>query len=170
MSSNNITTKVCGIFCSSIGIVLLVGFALHYQSEVSFKANAISATGTVIHTKEEKQNTGNSGGYAPAPGGNGYYVVNVATSYISTVKFQTQQRESIEFTTTDACSSRQECNNKTVLVEYVPTAPKQARIYSDRSGTDLNIKFGVYGLFSLFCLATGVWLLGTKSRKQVSRN
>jgi hypothetical protein len=164
MSNNRILTKACGVLCISIGVMLLIGFTSYYQSEVSFKANAISTTGTVVRTKEENQNTG-SGGYAPYYGGNSYQTLNVTTSYISTVQFQTQQSESIEFTTSGACSSRRDCDRKTVRVQYVSSAPKQARIYADDSDTALNVRFGVRILFSLFCLSVGLWLLRIESRK-----
>ncbi|WP_310490167.1 DUF3592 domain-containing protein [Chamaesiphon sp. VAR_69_metabat_338] len=161
MRNNRTLDKACGVLCTSIGAMLLVGFTSHYQSEISFKANAISVPGTIVHTEEEQHNTG-IGGYNPSRGGNGYQEVTSKTSYISTVKFQTQQGESSKFTTVGACYSRQECKNKTVLVEYVPTAPKQARIYADYSPT---VMFVVHSLFSLFCLSIGIWLLSINSRR-----
>jgi hypothetical protein len=171
MRNNRFLMKACGAFCSSIGIILLIGFTSDYQSEVSFKANAISATGTIVSTKEEKHNTGtDSGGYAPYPRGNWYQPVTGTTSYISTVEFQTQRSESIEFTTIDACFSQQQCKNKTVLVEYIPSTPKQARIHFDNSDTALNVRFGVRILFSLFCISIGFWLLSSKSRKHKGTN
>jgi hypothetical protein len=171
MSNDRFLTKVCGVFCSSIGIILLIIFTLDYQSEVSFKANAISATGTILRTKEEKHNTGtDSGGYAPHPRINWYQPVTGTTSYISTVEFQTQRSESIEFTTIGACFSQQQCKNKTVLVDYIPSAPKQARIHSDNSDTALKVRFGMQILFSLFFIPIGFWLLSSKSRKHQGTN
>jgi hypothetical protein len=149
----------------------LIGFTLDYQSEVSFKANAISATGTIVRTKKEKHDTGtDSGGYAPHPRINWYQPVTGTTSYISTVEFQTQQSASIEFTTIGACFSQQQCKNKTVLVDYLPSAPKQARIHSDNSDTVLKVRFGMQILFSLFFIPIGFWLLSSKSRKHQGTN
>jgi hypothetical protein len=164
MRNDRVLMRACGVFCSAFGVMLLIGFTSHYQSEISFKANAISTTGTIVRTKEEKHNTGtDSGGYVPYCGG--YEPVTGKTSHISTVEFKTQQSESIEFTTIDACLSQQECNNKTVLVEYIPSAPKQARIHFDNSDTALTVRFGFHSLFSLFWISIGFWLLDAKSRK-----
>ena len=71
------------------------------------------------------------------------------------VKFQTLQGESVKFTTSSACSSQQDCDRKTLRVQYDPSMSNQARIYSD---TTLNTRVGGYILFALvyFLLVIGV--------------
>ncbi len=140
-----ICMKALGIFFASVGGMLLVQFPSYYRSEVAFEANKISATGTVVETREEKEYSG--GGIAP---------LTARTKYISTVEFQTRQGELVEFITSSACSSRQDCEDKTVQVQYDPSAPNQARINSD---TTLNTRVGGYGVLSLIFFMIGIGLL-----------
>jgi hypothetical protein len=138
--------KALGILFASVGGMLLVQFPSYYRSEVAFEANKISATGTVVETREEKEYSG-GGGIVP---------LTARIKYISTVEFQTRQGESVEFITSSACSSRQDCEDKTVQVQYDPSVPNQARINSD---TTLNSRVGGYGVLSLIFFMIGIGLL-----------
>lgn len=141
-----ICTKALGVFCALVGGMHLVQFPSYYRSEVAFEANAISATGTVVNRREEIEYSG--GGLVP---------LTAKTKYISTVEFQTREGESIRFTTSGrTCSSRRDCENNIVQVEYDPSLPKQARIYSD---TALNVRVGSYGVLSLIFFSIGIGLL-----------
>ena len=75
--------------------------------------------------------------------------------YISTVKFQTNQEQSFEFTTTKACSSLSDCENKTVSVLYDPSHPLDARVDSGSTPED-KLKGNL--LFSVVLLLGGVAL------------
>ncbi len=141
-----IVMKAMGVFFASGGGMFLVQFPSHYDAEVAFEANKVSATGTVISTSEETHYYG--GGYVP---------LNTTTTYSSKVQFQTLQGESVEFITGSACSSQRDCEFKTVRVQYDPSVPKQARIASD---TTLNIRIGLYVMFLIVVpLSIGIGLL-----------
>ncbi len=140
-----IASKAMGIFFASCGGVLLVQFPSYYGTEVAFEANKVSATGTVVATSERQEYFG--GGIA---------TVSSITRYISKVRFQTFQDKSVEFITSSACSSRKDCDRKTVRVQYDPSVPNQARIYSD---TTLNTRVGGYVMFSLVFFLLGIGLL-----------
>jgi hypothetical protein len=137
--------KALGVVFASVGGMLLVQLPSHYRSEAAFEANKVSATGTVVETRQEKEYSGG-----------GIVLLSATTKYISTVEFQTHQGESVEFITSSACSSRQDCENKTVQVQYDPSVPNQARIDSD---TTLNIRVGGYGVLSLIFFLIGIGLL-----------
>ncbi|HEY9652753.1 MAG TPA: DUF3592 domain-containing protein [Coleofasciculaceae cyanobacterium] len=111
--------KGFGILCVSFGGILLVQLPSFYESEVDFQSKAVSATGTVVKTREKTEYFG--GGITPGTS---------TTKFISTVKFQTNQGELVEFTTTAACSSRRDCQNKKVAVLYDPILPLEARVDS----------------------------------------
>jgi hypothetical protein len=128
-----IVAKATGVFFASCGGVMLVQFPSYYGAEVAFEANKVSATGTVVATSEEKHYYGG-----------GVVALNASTTHNSKVKFQTLQGESVEFITSSACSSRQDCDRKTVRVQYDPSVPQQARIASN---TTLNIRIGLYVVF-----------------------
>lgn len=140
-----IAAKVLGILFAAVGGSLLVQAPAYYRSEAAFEANAISATGTVVETREEKEYFG--GGVAP---------VTSTVKYISTVEFETRQGELAKFTTSSACSSQQDCEHKTVQVEYDPNVPNRARINSD---TTLNNRVGGYTVLSLAFFSIGIGLL-----------
>jgi hypothetical protein len=142
---NLIVMKAMGVYFASASGVMLVQFPSYYDTEVAFEANKVSATGSVVATREEQEYFGGV-----------IAVVSSRTRYISKVKFQTLQGESVEFTTSSACSSRQDCDRKTVRVQYDPSVPNQARIYSD---TTLNIRFGLYVVAFIICLSIGIGLL-----------
>ncbi|NJL79066.1 MAG: DUF3592 domain-containing protein [Richelia sp. RM2_1_2] len=127
---------------ASVGGGLLVQFPSYYQSEVRFEANAVSATGNVIKTREEVEYSG--GGIVP---------LSSRTKYISTIEFQTNQGKSVEFTTSSACSRQQDCENKTVQVRYDPSVPTQARIDSNIS---FNVRVWSYGVLSLILFLIGI--------------
>jgi hypothetical protein len=137
--------KALGVLFACVGGMLLVQFPSYYRSEVAFEANAISTTGTVIKTREEKEYSG--GGIVP---------LSSKTKYISTVEFQTHQGKSVDFTTSSACSSKLSCENKTVQVRYEPSVPTQARI---NFNTPLHVRLWGYGVFSLISLLIGILLL-----------
>jgi len=137
--------KALGVFFASVGGMLLVQFPSYYRSEVAFEANAISATGTVIETRKEKEYSG--GGIVP---------LSSKTKYISTVEFQTHQGKSVNITTSSACSSQLSCENKTVQVRYDPSVPTQARINFD---TGLNVRLWGYGVLYSLILLIGILLL-----------
>lgn len=144
-SVNLICMKALGVFLASVGGMLLVQFPSYYRSEVAFEANKVSATGTVVETREKKEYSG--GGIVP---------LSATTKYISTVEFQTRQGDSVEFITSNVCSSRKDCENETVQVQYDPSVPNQARIKPD---TTLNIRVGGYGVLSLIFFLIGIGLL-----------
>lgn len=150
MSATRLIDLICartlGALFASVGAMFLVQLPSYYQSEVAFKANAISTTGTVVQTREERHYSG----------GGGLIPLTSTIKYISTIEFQTRQGESVEFTTSRACSSRRDCKNKTVQVQYVPSVPDQARLYS---GTALNVRVGGRGVFSLIFFSIGIGLL-----------
>ncbi len=137
--------KALGVLFASVGGILLFQFPSYYRSEVAFEANAISAIGTVIKTREEKEYSG--GGIVP---------LSSRTKYISTVEFQTHQGKSVNFTTSSACSSQLSCENKTVQIRYDPSVPTQARI---NSGAPLNVRLWGYGVFCSIMLLIGILLL-----------
>ena len=137
--------KALGVLFASVGGILLFQFPSYYRSEVGFEANAISAIGTVIKTREEKEYSG--GGIVP---------LSSRTKYISTVEFQTHQGKSVNFTTSSACSSQLSCENKTIQMRYDPSVPTQARI---NSGAPLNVRLWGYGVFCLIMLLIGILLL-----------
>jgi Protein of unknown function (DUF3592) len=90
-------------------------------------------------------------------GGGGIVPLSSTTKYISTVEFQTNQGKSVEFTTSSACSSQQDCDRKTVQVRYDPSVPTQARIDSH---TALNVRVWSYGVFCLVFFLIGIaWLV-----------
>jgi Protein of unknown function (DUF3592) len=138
-----IASKAMGIFYASCGGVLLVQLPSYYGTEVAFEANKVTATGSVVATREEEYHYYNSG-------------VRTVTTYISKVQFQTLQGESIEFTTGSACSSQRDCEFKTVRVQYDPNVPKQARVYSN---TTLNSRVGAHIVLALAFFSIGIWLL-----------
>ncbi|MBD2256983.1 DUF3592 domain-containing protein [Pseudanabaena sp. FACHB-2040] len=140
-----IVTKALGLFFASVGGMLLVQAPSYHRSEVAFEANAISATGTIIATREQREYSG--GGMVP---------LTSRIKYVSTVEFQTREGETAEFITSSACSSRRDCENKTVQVEYDPSAPNQARIYSE---TTLKTRVGGYAGLSLIFFLIGIGLL-----------
>lgn len=155
-SADLIAMKALGILFASVGGIFLVQLPSYYQSEVAFEANAVSTTGTVIKTREEREYS--SGGIIP---------LTSKIKYISTIRFQTRQGESSEFTTRSACSSRRDCQNKTVKVQYFPSAPDQARIDSD---TALNVRIGVRGVLFLMFFLIGIGLLVVNPRSPAQIN
>jgi Protein of unknown function (DUF3592) len=140
-----IATKAMGVFFASCGGVLLVQFPSYYVTEVAFEANKVSATGTVVATSEKQEYFGGV-----------IAVVSSRTIYISKVEFQTLQGKSVEFITSSACSSRQDCDRKTVRVQYDPSVPSQARI---DSLAPLNIRIWLYVVFFIIFLSIGIGLL-----------
>jgi TPR repeat/Protein of unknown function (DUF3592)/Tetratricopeptide repeat len=140
--SELIFMSAAGIFLSSIGGILLVSFPSYYRSEVAFDANAISASGTVVKTSKTTEHF--------VAGGR----VTYWDKYTSIVEFRTHNGELIKFTTYSACSSEQDCENKTVHVKYDPSRPNQARIDSE-----LIVRMGAYGVKSLFFFLPGIYVL-----------
>jgi hypothetical protein len=140
-----ICVKSVGILLASVGANMLFSFPSYYKSEAEFEANKVSVTGVVVETSEEKSLSG--GGLAP---------LNVTRTRYSKVKFQTIQSEWVEFTTSDACFSEQDCEHKTVLVQYDPNLPSQARIQSD---VTLHNRARGYIVFSLCLFLVGTGLL-----------
>jgi hypothetical protein len=136
---------VGGVFASCGGIGL-VHFPSYYRSEVTFEANALSAAGTVVKTSEE---TGSCSGGVIA-------MVSCTTDYISTVEFQTRQGKLIEFTASNVCGSQQDCKNKTVQVQYVPSGSYQARIHLDMP---FNNRMAFYIMFSFLSFLVGIGLI-----------
>ena len=136
-------TKVVGICSALLGGIILVQLPSIYKKEVNFQSKAIRATGTVLETivKIRTYSSGVSAGVAP--------------EYISTVKFQTNREQSFEFTTTKACSSLSDCENKTVSVLYDPSHPLDARVDSGSTPED-KLKGNL--LFSVVLLLGGVAL------------
>lgn len=118
--ADSLALKGLGILFALGGGVTLVQLPSAYEQEVDFHSQAIRATGTVVKTREETQ----------ISGGGGIIPTTTTTKYISTVKFPTNQAESVEFTTSSACSSRRDCKNKEVPVLYDPNRPKDARVDS----------------------------------------
>lgn len=152
--------KGFGILCVSFGGIVLVQLPSLYESEVDFQSKAISATGTIVKTTEKKEYSG--GGITP---------VTSTTKFISTVKFQTNQGESIEFTTTSACSSRRDCNNKEVPILYNPILPSDARV--DAGFTPEGKVKGGLVLSALFLISGIAFIVvepSNYSTKQLSRN
>ena len=135
--------KVVGICAALLGGIILVQLPSIYKEEVNFQSKAIRAAGTVLETRVEIRtySSGVSTGVAP--------------EYISTVKFQTNQEQSFEFTTTKACSSLSDCENKTVSVLYDPSHPLDARVDSGSTPED-KLKGNL--LFSVVLLLGGVAL------------
>lgn len=152
--------KGFGILAASLGGIILVQLPSFYESEVDFQSKAISATGTIVKTTEKKEYSG--GGITP---------VTSTTKFISTVKFQTNQGESIEFTTTSACSSRRDCNNKEVPVLYNPILPSDARV--DSGSTPEGKVKGRLVLSALFLISGIAFIVvepSNYSTKQLYRN
>jgi hypothetical protein len=134
-----------GILLASVSANMLFNFSSYYESEAEFEANKVSATGVVVETSEVKSYSG--GGIAP---------LNVTRTYDSKVKFQTIQSEWVEFTAGNVCSTKQDCEHKTVLVQYDPSLPNQARIQSDDT---LDGRARGYIVLNLFTLLTGIGCL-----------
>ena len=126
--------KVVGIGSALLGGIFLVQLPYMYKSEVDFRSKAISTTGTVVETRKEIKHI-TSGGFP-----------TTTTDYISTVKFQTNQAKSVEFTTSRACSSQRDCENKRVPVLYDPNRPKDAIV---DSGTTPEYRFKGLLVFSV---------------------
>jgi hypothetical protein len=136
--------KAAGICTALVGGIILIRLPFAYKEEVDFQSKASSATGTVIKTEEKVQT---SGGVA------GIVLPSTTREFISTVKFQTNQAELIEFTTSSACSSQRDCENKKVSVLYDPSHPSDARIDSGltpegklKSGLVLSIVLLLLGI------------------------
>lgn len=140
-----ICIRAIGILLASVGANMLFNLPSYYESEAEFEANKVSATGIVVETSEVKSYSG--GGIAP---------LNVARTYNSKVKFQTIQSEWVEFTTSDACWSEQDCEHKTVLVQYDPSLPNRARIQSDAMRDN---RARGYIIFSLVPFVVGIAFL-----------
>jgi hypothetical protein len=135
--------KVFGICTALLGGIILVQLPSTYEEDVDFQSKAIRATGTVVKIRKETQTHG--GGMTP---------ITTTTKYISTVKFQTNQAESIEFTTSSACSSRRNCENKEeVPVLYDPSRPSNARIDSGPT-PEGKLKGGL--VFGVVFLVSGI--------------
>ncbi len=140
---DHLGTKAFGILCALLGGMCLVNIPSLYKSEVDFHSKAIRATGTVVKTRVEIRHSGGASS-------------TVFPEYISTVKFQTNQAESVEFTTSSACSSRRDCENKTVSVLYDPSHPKDAIVDSGstpegkfRTGMVLSAVFLLLGIAAI---------------------
>ena len=135
--------KVLGICSALLGGIILVQLPSIYKEEVNFQSKAIRATGTVLETRVEIRtySSGVSTGVAP--------------EYISTVKFQTNQEQSFEFTTTKACSSQRDCENKRVPVLYDPSHPLDARVDSSSTPED-KVKGSL--VFSVVLLVLGIFV------------
>jgi hypothetical protein len=136
---DRLITKGSGVLCMLIGGALLVQLPSMYRSEADFESRAISATGTVVKTRVEEQ-----------------FITNGTSSYtrrklISTVRFQTNQGKSVEFTTANACSSLPTCNNKTVSLRYDPIRPSKARVDSLVFFESQVVYFLIVSSFLLLC-------------------
>jgi hypothetical protein len=140
--------KGAGILVTALGGALLFQIPSIYRSDVDFRSKAISTTGTIIEVQEEKEERIYYSGGIPIPG--------TVTKFISTVNFQTNQGESIEFTTSRACSSQRDCLNKSISVLYDPDSPSDARV---DSGTTPERKVRNNFWFSIFLLLPGIALL-----------
>jgi hypothetical protein len=144
--ADSLALKGLGILFALGSGVSLVQLPSTYEQEVDFHSQAIRATGTVVKTREETQ----------ISGGGGIIPLTTTKKYISTVKFQTNQAESVEFTTSSACSSRRDCENKTVSVLYDPSHPKDAIVDSGstpegkfRTGMVLSAVFLLLGIAAI---------------------
>jgi hypothetical protein len=135
--------KVVGICNALLGGIFLVQLPYMYKSEVDFRSKAIRATGTVVETRKEMKPI-TSGGFP-----------TTTTEYISTVRFQTNQAESVEFTTSSTSSIRRDGKNKEIPVLYDPNRPKAAII---DSGTTPEYRFKGLLLFSVVLLLGGIAL------------
>ena len=140
-----LSMKVGGVLLTYVAGIFLLQFPSYYRSELAFEANAISVTGTVIKTREERQYYG-GGGIVP---------LSYNTKYISTVKFQTLRGERLVFTTSNACSTKKGCKDKTVQVLYDPSEPTEPRIYS---ATTLRFRLWSYIIFWLIIFLIGILL------------
>ncbi|GAB4368045.1 MAG: hypothetical protein Kow00121_06840 [Elainellaceae cyanobacterium] len=143
--------KGMGILLASAGGVFLAKIPSFYESEVDFQSKAISAIGTVTETRDKKEQRYYYSGGIPIPA--------TTTKLISTVEFQTNQGELIKFTTSKACSSRHNCENKSVPVLYDPNFPTDARV--DFENTPIG---GVIAglILGSSCLLLGVPLILAK--------
>lgn len=134
--------KGFGVLVASFGGIILVQLPSFYKSEVDFQSKAISTTGTVVKTREKREYYG--GGIVP---------LTATTKFISTVEFHTNQGKSSEFTTSAACSSQRDCNNKEIPVLYDPFLPSKARV---DSGFTPEGKVKARLVFSTVLLLTGI--------------
>ena len=154
---DHLIAKGAGICIALFGGMVLVNLPSFYESEVDFQSKAIRATVTVVKTRVETQHYVN------------ITYVNVSTSYISTVKFQTNQAQSVEFTTTKACSSGRDCENKTVSVLYDPSRHSDARVDSGAT-PESQLKGSL--MFSVVLLLLGIFMVvleptdGTQLKKK----
>ncbi len=135
--------KVVGICSALLGGIFLVQLPSMYKSEVDFRSKAISTTGTVVETRKEIEHI-TAGGFP-----------TTTTEYISTVKFQTNQAESVEFTTSNTSSLRRDGKSKEVPVLYDPNRPKDAIVDSE---TTPEYRFKGLLVFSVVLLLGGVAL------------
>lgn len=110
--------KGLGLLFASMGGLFLAQVPSVYDSEVEFQSKAISTTGTVVKTKTETH----------LSGGGGIVPLTSRTDYISTVKFQSSQGETVNFITKRACRSLRSCKDKKVPILYDPTSPTDARV------------------------------------------
>ncbi|NJL39493.1 MAG: hypothetical protein HC840_31795 [Leptolyngbyaceae cyanobacterium RM2_2_4] len=146
--TNLLLVKGTGIFATVLGGALLLQIPSMYRFDVDFRSKAVSATGTITEVREEKEERIYHSGGIPIPG--------TATKFISTVNFQTNQGEWVEFTTSRACSSQRDCMNKLVPVMYDPDFPSGARV---DLGTTPERKVRNNFWFSVFLLLPGIALL-----------
>lgn len=137
-----------GLCVVSLAGMLLIELPSFYRSEVEFQSKAISTTGTVVGAVEKKEYSG--GGVVP---------ITVTTKYIATVEFQTNQGKSVEFTASSACSSRRDCENKSVPVLYNPYFLSSARV---DSGATPESKVQGQLIFSTILLVVGIAFLGVE--------
>lgn len=143
-----------GLLAASIAGMLLIKTSAFYKSEVNFQSTAISATGTIVETREKKEQVYYYSGGIPIPA--------TTTKYIATVEFLTNRGESVKFTTSSACSSRRDCENKSVPVLYSPSSPSNVRVDSGVAPEGM-----VLGrlMFSLLFLIAGIALVRVDFKK-----
>lgn len=127
----------------SVSAWLLIKIPSAYQSEVDFKAHAVSTTGTVKKTEVDQYWV-----YSGSGTGAGQW----KTEYTSTIQFETLTGEAA----TLSHSTSTPLGGKQVSILYNPTYPNQARV-----GTEVNPKNTVYGylLASVFFLVGGIYTL-----------
>ena len=148
--------KTLGICTALLGGIILVQLPSMYKSEVDFQSKAIRSTGTIVETRVEIRH---SGGVSST----------VVPEYISTVKFQTNHAQSFEFTTSGACSSQRDCENKTVPVLYDPSRPSDAKV---DSGSTPEGKLKGNLVFSAVLLLSGIFVavLEPNDNNQLSKS